>query len=807
MSRVKDVPTSRETTGKPTERGAVHPDCDERRLRQLLSVSPAVTFAFRLEGQQPTTFISENVAAVVGWPADRFYADPSFWTRHLHSDDAERVLAGHRRLAVTSSFASEYRFKCGDGAYRWMYEETHLLRDESGDPVEGIGFWVDVTARREAQQAQRESEERYRSLVSNLPVGVYRTTPDGEIVECNEAAAQILGFADAASLKRVNVRTIYAEPGERERHLTALESRSSQAEELCLRHQDGHVIVVRDYTRPVRDEHGRIASFDGILIDATALRRAEQALQKSNISLERRVERRTAALARSNAALHAEREALSQLRVEAPSGVILTDARGRFLFVNRRFTEITGYELADVPSAREWYRLAFPDPADRRRIIDARTAERKRRRSEQPVLRVRCKDGQLRDLRSSGTFLEDKRAITMLADVTEERRAHEALRESEERFRTLVELSPDGICVIRNGLIAFANTRLAAILGRRDPQELLGSPASDLLPTVADAPRSEGGGGAEPGTSAALTEAQLRRPDGSLVAVEITAAPVHFNGAHGLQVVVRDVSDRKRLEAQLQHAQKMELVGRLAAGVAHDFNNLLQGLLSTLELFRLRAGSAGATACLDFDEIAAQVKRGGALARQLLMFSRPEAATPVDLDLAALVADNATFLTRLLPANVVFEVQAVPGTVPVFGDPGQLEQVLVNLVVNAQDAMPDGGTITLGCGVQASGWPYFSVTDTGVGIAPAVLDRIFEPFFTTKPRGKGTGLGLAVVKGIVDHHQGWLQVDSQPGNGTTMTVILPPRDATARSSAKPPHSPTGMKPAARPLPVTKGEPG
>ncbi len=786
MSRVKDVPTSRETIGEPTERGDVHPACDERRLRQLLSVGPAVTFAFRLEGQQPTTFISENVVAVTGWPADRFYADPSFWTRHLHPDDADRVLAGHRRLAVTSSVTSEYRFKCGDGVYRWMYEETHLLRDESGDAVEGIGFWVDATVRREAQQAQRESEERYRSLVSNLPVGVYRTTPDGEIVECNEAAAQILGFADADSLKRVNVRTVYAEPGERERHLAKLRSRSSQTEELCLRHQDGHLILVRDYTRPVRDEHGRIASFDGILIDVTALRRAEQALQKSNTSLERRVERRTAALARSNAALHAEREALSQLLVEAPYGVILTDARGKFLFVNRRFTEITGYELADVPSVRDWYRLAFPDPADRRRVIAARKAERKRRQSEQPVLRFRCKDGQLRDLRSSGTFLEDKRAITMLADVTEERRAHEALRESEERFRRLVELSPDGICVIRNGLIAFANTRLAAILGRRDPQELLGSPANDLLPTVADAPRSESRGEAEPSTSAALTEAQLRRPDGSLVAAEITAAPVPFDDANGLQVVVRDVSDRKRLEAQLQHAQKMELVGRLAAGVAHDFNNLLQGLLSTLELFRLRAGSAGTTAGLNFDEIAAQVKRGGALARQLLMFSRPEAATPVDLDLAALVADNATFLTRLLPANVVFEVQAVPGTVPVFGDPGQLEQVLVNLVVNAQDAMPDGGTITVGCGVQASGWPYFSVTDTGVGIAPALLDHIFEPFFTTKPRGKGTGLGLAVVKGIVDRHQGWLQVDSQPGHGTTMTVILPSRDAAAHSSTKPP---------------------
>jgi PAS domain S-box-containing protein len=377
---------------------------------------------------------------------------------------------------------------------------------------------------------------------------------------------------------------------------------------------------------------------------------------------------------------------------------------------------------------------------------------------------------------------------------------HEALRESEERFRTLVELSPDGICVIRNGLIAFANTRLAAILGRRDPQELLGSPASDLLPTVADAPQAEGRGEAEPSSFAALTEAQLKRPDGSLVAVEITAAPVHFDGAHGLQVVVRDVSDRKRLEAQLQHAQKMELVGRLAGG--RTISTTSSRAPQHPELFRLRAGSAGPHR-LRRDQAQSSAVEPSPVScrcsgpRRRLRWTRP----------AALVADNATFLTRLLPVNVAFEVQAVPGTVPVFGDPGQLEQVLVNLVVNAQDAMPDGGTITLGCGVQTSGWPYFSVTDTGVGIAPAVLDRIFEPFFTTKPRGKGTGLGLAVVKGIVDHHQGWLQVDSQPGNGTTMTVILPPRDATARSSAKPPHSPAGMKPAARPLPVTKGEPG
>jgi nitrogen-specific signal transduction histidine kinase len=241
--------------------------------------------------------------------------------------------------------------------------------------------------------------------------------------------------------------------------------------------------------------------------------------------------------------------------------------------------------------------------------------------------------------------------------------------------------------------------------------------------------------------------------------------------AIAIECIARNVTERRSLEEQFQQSQKMEAVGRLAGGVAHDFNNLLTVILgySAQLLAELPADDVHLE---ELDEINKAGERAAALTRQLLAFSRRQVLQPQVLDLNTVVADMERMLVRLLAADIRYVTVAAPEPARVRADCGQMEQVLMNLVVNARDAMPNGGTLTV---EVASAAPYvtLAVRDTGVGMDEATQRRIFEPFFTTKPAGVGTGLGLSTVYGIVTQSGGSVSVKSQVGAGTTFTVALP----------------------------------
>ncbi len=259
---------------------------------------------------------------------------------------------------------------------------------------------------------------------------------------------------------------------------------------------------------------------------------------------------------------------------------------------------------------------------------------------------------------------------------------------------------------------------------------------------------------------------------------------------HGLMTQIEgtlvDITERKTMEEQLRHAQKMEAVGVLAGGVAHDFNNLLQAMLATVSLAERDVASAAPTAAR-LRELGEQIKRGAGLTRQLLLFSRRETTRPETLDLNELVREAIGMLRRMVRENIAFALHLDPSPLPVEADRGQLEQVLANLVVNAGDAMPEGGRIDLSTW-ERDGIVHLAVADTGDGIPEAIRERIFDPFFTTKSPGKGTGLGLSVVHGIVTRYGGTATVDSREGAGTTFTISLPrdtsPPDAAARFEAR-----------------------
>ena len=277
------------------------------------------------------------------------------------------------------------------------------------------------------------------------------------------------------------------------------------------------------------------------------------------------------------------------------------------------------------------------------------------------------------------------------------------------------------------------------------------------------------------------------RKDGEVIQVEAFCSVTEFGNQRAILTTVHDISDRVKLEDQLRQAQKMEAVGRLAGGIAHDFNNLLTAIRGNAELMSHRVKKDPAMAA-EVDEILHAADRAASLTRQLLAFSRKQVLQPVALDMNGIVGGVSRMARRIIGTDVQLRLDLSPSISQVLADPAQVEQVLLNLIVNARDAMPSGGTITvhtanvkldadapevIQAGIAPGAFVMLEVSDHGVGMDQATQARIFEPFFTTKETGRGTGLGLSTVYGIVRQTGGAITVESEPGKGASFRVYLP----------------------------------
>jgi PAS domain S-box-containing protein len=486
-----------------------------------------------------------------------------------------------------------------------------------------------------------------------------------------------------------------------------------------------------------------------------------------------------------------EREELSRLISENAADLIaVVDMEGRRIYNSLSYQKVLGYSEEELKSSTYTEQV---HPGDRERVKEAAEEARRTGIGRPLEYRIRHKDGSWRVLESTASVVRNSegvadKLVVVNRDVTDRKRAAEALRRSEASFRSVFEDAPYGI--YRAGLsgqLFLVNSTLEQMLGYGSQDELLkANLATDIY--------------CDPGEHQRLIETfpqhqgfkdiefEWKRKDGTRITVRSSGRPVRDETGEFayLEVFAEDITQRRVLEKQLRMAQKMEAIGRLSGGIAHDFNNLLGVIMGYSQVMKRSLGPAH-TSYEHAEEIEKASQRAVSLTRQLLAFSRQQVLEPAILNLNALVSDMEKMLPRLIGEDIKLNLILAPTLGQVKADQGQIEQVVMNLAVNARDAMPGGGKLIIQTanveldvaytlehpGSKPDRYVMLAVTDTGIGMDPETQAHIFEPFFTTKERDKGTGLGLATVYGVVKQSGGYIAVDSEKGKGASFSVYLP----------------------------------
>lgn len=656
----------------------------------------------------------------------------------------------------------------------------YLLKSRltGGMLARALGYCVELRRKEEAvRQARAEilsSEQRFRALVEHSSDAVGLLDAEGAVLYASQSVKHLLGYAPEAILGK-NVREfVHPDDWGPTQQILRVALRHPGAvlriEFRCL-HQDGqwrHTEGTAVNRLPEPAVHGVVIN----IRDISQRKRAEMHLQEAH-------------------------EAMRALYQASPLAIVAVDREGLVTSVNQATERMFGWQECELTGR------ALPLPEDREaahRELLARALngelvlglEARSRRKDGAPIEISVSMGPLHDAAGRVTG-----AVSVIADIGEQKRAERELRASEERYRLLFEQNLAG--VIRTtveGQISECNDALARMLGFGSREEALGQNIRDLYQKPEDRERMLEG--LQTAGNLLNFEFHMRRRDGVNVCM-LANVGLQRDEAGRPQFVegtVLDITERRALEEQLLQARKMEAVGQLAGGVAHDFNNLLMIMSSYAEL--LADGATGDSKLRhSADEIIKAARRATVLTRQLLAFSRKQVLSPQVLNLNTVLEELCKLLPRLIGENIEIKLRLEAQLWKVRADPTQIEQVVMNLAANARDAMPQGGSLTLetanarlddSYGRQHAGatgdYVLLSVSDTGRGIAPEVLPHIFEPFFTTKEKGKGTGLGLPTVYGIVKQSGGYVWAYSEVNHGTVFKIYLP-RERTAKDAPEP----------------------
>ena len=774
----------------------------EARYRQIVETTLDGVWTVNASGG--TTYVNRRMAELLGYAPTEMLGRPMTDFLDPSAQDADGPAPPP--VPPGSPAQRDVAWRHRDGHAVWTLMTSNPLADPDGREAGTLALVTDISGRRAQEEALRGSEataqrqaEELRSLLDVVPAVVWIARDAGATrIEGNRAAHEFLRIPRGRNLSQ-------SAPGaDAPRHFTVLRDGVELApEELPVQRaargeavegfeetvvfEDGECRTLYGSVRPLRDAAGAPRGAVAAFTDITALRSAEAALRES--------EERFRQFAEQSADVF---------------WFIQLEPVRRVLSASPAYEQIWGRPVAGLlANALDW--LDGVHPADRALVERAWAAQFDREGAvpyDVEYRVVRATDGAVRWIRDRATLIHDAagrvvRVCGIAADITARRRATAAERESARRFQLLIEASPLPIVSLElDGTVAGWNPAAARTFGW-DAEEVVGRPLP-IVPGDLQAEFRTALGETLRGTGLRGRTTRRRARDGTELAVHLYSAPLRNAEGEvtGVVVIYEDVTERLRIERmnqqfqeRLLEAQKLESIGVLAGGIAHDFNNLLTMILGNAHLARADL-PPDAPAQPSLQQIEQATQRAAELTSQMLAYAGKGRFVIGPVEVTALVQANLRFLQAALPAGARLELE-LPGSLPAIeGDPTQLRQVLLILVTNAGEALPDGkGTVTLRAGVQdldrayllsttmpqslrEGRYVYLEVADTGPGIAPEVQARMFEPFYSTKFSGRG--LGLAAALGITRRHHGSLRVDSAPGSGTRVRVLLPVSPAPAR---------------------------
>lgn len=688
--------------------------------------------------------------------APTFYVDPE--QRKKFSQQLEEE--GELRNA-------ELQLRRKDGSIITVLENARAVRNKSGTVLYYEGTLTDITERKKAQEAVSESEQKYRSLIEQSNDAIYLLF-DGKFDIVNRKFCELFGVTqEEVRSPQFNFMELVAPESipiiEERQRMVATGKEPARQYEFTARARDGRRIPLEASVSYISYKGG--TAVQGILRDITERKSAEAGL-KQMLSL------------------------LQSTLESTADGILLVDHDGKIVSFNRRFAQMWRIPQNILDTGDDDQALAF--------VLDQLKdpegfLSKVRELYSQPLAEsfdvLEFKDGRVFERYSIPQLVEGKPMgrVWSFRDVTTRKQAEEALRQSEERYRTLFEESKDVIYISSvNGRFIDVNQAGVELFGYSSKEELLKVDiARDLYLNPND--RRVFHRLIEQTGFVRDLELTLQRKNGERIAVLETSTAVRNekNEIVAYRGIIRDITQRKMLEEQLRQAQKLQSIGTLAGGIAHDFNNILGiiiGYVSRLSRDKLSPERLEQSV----EAILKAAERGAGLVRQLLTFARQTDVQLESVHLNSIVEEVARMIRETFPKSITLSLDLTHHLPSIVADSTQLHQALLNLCLNAKDAMPAGGQLVIATEVVdgkdlrkrtskaiEDSYVCLRVSDTGTGMDSATLNRIFEPFFTTKSRGGGTGLGLAVVYGIVDSHRGFIDVTSEVGRGTTFRLYFP----------------------------------
>jgi PAS domain S-box-containing protein len=725
----------------------------------VLDISPSVE---RILGYKQQEFIGRSVSSLSSIIA------PESFSQAI--DDADRILKGEN---IPTSL---YRFIARDG--------TPKIGEVSGSPVRREGKVIgmisvarDVTGQKQTEEALRESEERFRAIADYTYDWENWFGPDGKLIWVNSAVLRFTGYSVTECLAMSDFPIPMIDETDLEKfkyHFSlAVGQASGNDVEFRIRCKDGSLKWMTASYQPIYDSKGNNIGHRSSVRDITDRKRTEEALRESEERYRNVFENHTAVK------------------------FIIDPDTGRILEANNAAVKYYGWPQEQLVRMKIQEINTLP-PEDVQKEMN-KTIEKKRMYFE---FRHRRADGSVRDVEvySSTVDLRGKQYLhSIVHDITERKTAEEALRESEEVFRLLFEKSTDGHLLMEGDRYIDCNEAAMKIAGLSDKAMLIDRTPAEI------SPERQPDGELSSVKAKRMIEIAVRegthrfewvrrQADGSERYLDVTLTLLPMKGRKLLHATWRDMTEhiqslreRERLQSQLIQSQKMEAIGNLAGGIAHDFNNILAGIMGYTE-FYMDEVQDRPKVYQGMEQVLRAAERAKDLVQQVLTFSRKTEHAKKPVVLAHIVDEVVRFMRASIPTTIEIKPQIGARSDVIIGDPSQLHQVLVNLCTNAGHAMKDKGGI-LGIElnkafvdngsllqpppIKHGRYLVLTVRDTGHGISRENLERIFEPYFTTKEKGEGTGLGLAVVHGIVKNHGGEIRVYSEEGRGTEFKVYLP----------------------------------